>query len=1409
MSKLNLYNGKSLKGITQLSTQISSTLSTTINNIYDGSSSFPSISVTGGIIDGVIIGGNVPGPGYFTTLQTGNATGTGYSVNFYGSTVGDKASWNPFTNTWSVVGTSNLGNISIINNTISTTSGTLNLSPAGTANIVLTTSTSSLVTVNSTISSSKTTASTSTTTGAIRLVGGIGINNTTDATSISSGGTITTAGGVSIAKSLYVGTLTTLGSSYSGSPFTTSGTFFTTASASTFTDNATAASGTVSQWVGSYFSRPTIAASNTGITYTNAATLRITDAPTAGTNVTITNAYSLWVAGGNINLGTGIIINSNSNSTTSSTTGSLRLSGGIGINNSTDASSTTNGGSFTTLGGMAIGKKIFVGTSIDVPIATIGTSLSSPLVSITGSTASTSSTTGSLTLAGGIGINNSTDATTSSSGGSFTTSGGAAIGLKLYVGTSIDVPVATIGTSLSSPLISITGSTASTSPTTGVLTLSGGIGINNSTDATTSSSGGSFTTSGGMAVGKKIFVGTSIDVPIATIGTSLSSPLISITGSTASTSSTTGSLTLSGGIGINLATDATSVSNGGSFTTSGGMAVGLSLFVGSNIQVRSSTVSPQKPIEISTNNYTSNQNGGGIRFSTNNAVSSSDISYQFFDISQRSDASGVFRGSFTLGSGSTGSQELFSIYETGGFGFTGNASNSNSPLWTFIPTTLSTTNILTVTNSDSTNINNRFVLHNTAASSTYNSEWRTYYNSASGLLNQGYLVLGADTSGCYINTSYSGTANSTSLSLYSGTNTTQCVLNTDGTISAGNTTASSSTTTGALKLSGGLAINKSTDATSASNGGSFTTSGGAAIGLKLYVGTSVNSPLINVTGSTASTSSTTGVLTLSGGIGINNSTDASSISNGGSFTTAGGASIAKSLYVGTLITLGSSYSGSPFTTSGTFLTIASSTFTDNSTAASGTVSQWVSTYHSRPTIAASNTGITYTNAATLRITDAPTAGTNVTITNAYSLWVAGGNINLGTGIITNSNSNSTTSSTTGSLRLSGGIGINNSTDASSTTNGGSFTTSGGAAIAKSLYVGTNIQVINSTISPQKPIEISANSYASNQNGGGIRFSTKNAVSTSDISYQFFDVSQRSDASGVFRGSFSIGSGTGSPFEVLSFNSSGGIGIYGTSGTNLNINPTNSGSTNRMKFENVDATNVNGSYRFQNSAASSTYQSDIVLFYNSFSGGSNQGNLQIISNTSGCSISTSASGTASATALTLSSNSNSNQLVLATDGSISEATTTDATTSTAAAHKIAGGLGVSKRIITGSTAMFGGQVFINRTVNNITSTTGVTLTTSQVIGSYITRSNANAGQTDTLPTASDLVAAITNCQVGTTFDLIYLNTSANAITIAVGDVGDTFYGASSSIAATTGFARLTFVITNISGGSQAYNVFRIV
>lgn len=77
------------------------------------------------------------------------------------------------------------------------------------------------------------------------------------------------------------------------------------ADASTITD--TVSSGTVASAAVHSLGVPTLAAS-AATTYTNSATLYIAGATVAGTNVTATNKFALWIAGGNIKLGVGDVV---------------------------------------------------------------------------------------------------------------------------------------------------------------------------------------------------------------------------------------------------------------------------------------------------------------------------------------------------------------------------------------------------------------------------------------------------------------------------------------------------------------------------------------------------------------------------------------------------------------------------------------------------------------------------------------------------------------------------------------------------------------------------------------------------------------------------------------------------------------------------------------------------------------------------------------------------------------------------------------------------------------------------------------------------------------------------------------------------------------------------------------------
>ena len=133
---------------------------------------------------------------------------------------------------------------------------------------------------------------------------------------------------------------------------------------------------------------------------------------------------------------------------------------------------------------------------------------------------------------------------------------------------------------------------------------------------------------------------------------------------------------------------------------------------------------------------------------------------------------------------------------------------------------------------------------------------------------------------------------------------------------------------------------------------------------------------------------------------INNGTSlwspaTSSVSLGGFalvLDAAGVSSVQSSGSSGLLYTAGDK-SGSVSTTGSSF-NIAAATFTDTGTAGSGTATAWVANGLQRPTVAASNTSVTTTDAATLYIANGPAAGSNQTLTNSWGLWVDDGAVRL-------------------------------------------------------------------------------------------------------------------------------------------------------------------------------------------------------------------------------------------------------------------------------------------------------------------------------------------------------------------------------------------------------------------------------
>jgi hypothetical protein len=123
--------------------------------------------------------------------------------------------------------------------------------------------------------------------------------------------------------------------------------------------------------------------------------------------------------------------------------------------------------------------------------------------------------------------------------------------------------------------------------------------------------------------------------------------------------------------------------------------------------------------------------------------------------------------------------------------------------------------------------------------------------------------------------------------------------------------------------------------------------------------------------------------------------DGTTLSAGG-FSTVGLSALVKTVKIGD-----SSFSGVAVFAAATpaKLYMGTGTVTDVTSAISATNTTGAIASLGITPIAATNTGVTYTNASTLYIAGAPSAGTNITITNPYALYVEAGSSYFGGGVI--------------------------------------------------------------------------------------------------------------------------------------------------------------------------------------------------------------------------------------------------------------------------------------------------------------------------------------------------------------------------------------------------------------------------
>ncbi|GMG16178.1 unnamed protein product [Phytophthora fragariaefolia] len=156
------------------------------------------------------------------------------------------------------------------------------------------------------------------------------------------------------------------------------------------------------------------------------------------------------------------------------------------------------------------------------------------------------------------------------------------------------------------------------------------------------------------------------------------------------------------------------------------------------------------------------------------------------------------------------------------------------------------------------------------------------------------------------------------------------------------------------------------------------------------------------------TISASGTINFDGVVNCNNSTYAASPLSG-SLVVSGGVGIQKNIAIG-----GIAFASSQWGALGVQYQSRATTYTDTSSLAGSTVASSVISY-AQPTIASTNS-ITITRAATIYVDNSPASGTNTSISNSSSLWIASGKVLFG-------DTTASASAATGSLVVSGGVSV--------------------------------------------------------------------------------------------------------------------------------------------------------------------------------------------------------------------------------------------------------------------------------------------------------------------------------------------------------------------------------------------------
>jgi hypothetical protein len=990
--------------------------------------------------------------------------------------------------------------------------------------------------------------------------------------------------------------------------------------------------------------------------------------------------------------------------------------------NQTDDSSALSTGSFQVSGGSSIGKSLWVGSdanvggnlavSGDVTVTGSITTNGNSSVSFSNTTDSTSTSTGSVVVLGGIGIAKSmylggqgmfvnTTASTSVTTGAVVISGGIGISAGAFVG----------------GMLTVTNTTDSSSVTTGSVVTYGGLGVGknftvggitksvNTTDSTSITSG-SLVTPGGVGITKSVNIGGSVS-----IGTDLSvTGTIAFGNTTDAVSPDTGSLIVTGGVGIGSSlfvgstNDSSSSATGGVVVT-GGFGVGKNSFFGGDV-----TLSGTNPLLTFANSGLSvptfTTESAGTRLLLKTALSDTSVDYSIglatnvmWSSVPQNTSTFAFKwyggttavaqlngiGNYSLfGTADTSSASTGALTVAGGAGFAkgvsvGTSLSVQSGSWT------STTGSDVWINASSASIH---LTNNSTNSGEFESNL-TDFNFRTVTLTP-YVTLNVNKSSGHVsvfNTDDSTANHTGSFEVYGGASVSKSLW------VGGNTTISGDlTVTGSMSGTNPVTFANTTDSTSVSTGG-VVMNGGLGVSKNVYIGgltVSVNT--------TVSVSSSTGALTVAGGIGIGDdsffggTTDSTSPMTGAVVVT-GGVGIGSSLFVGSTNVSTSSTTGGVVVIGGVGVG-GNSFFGGDVTFSNSGVGAPTFTTESNGTRVVLSSALSATKVDYAFGIDTNSLWTSVPQNNGtYAFNWYGGTTSAmtldGAGNLTLSGTTDTASGTTGAFVVAGGVGVGGSLSVQS----GSWRSTTG----NDVYLNAE----SDSVFIRNAVGDDSGEFESNLTN----FNFRTATSTP---YVGFNINKTTGIVSVLTTTDATANQTGS-FQVA-----GGASVSKSLwvGGNLTVNGSIAG-TNPVTFSNTtnSTSTTTGSIIISggigiaknayiggltvsvNTTASSSPSTGAVTVAGGIGVGADSyfGGRLFVSNTTD-SVSTTTGSIITSGGVGIAKNAY-------VGGLISSSNTTSSSSPSTGALTVAGGIGV------GADSYFGGRLFVSNTTNSVSTTTG--------------------------------------------------------------------------------------------------------